>query len=295
MTALLLLAGVASVLTVLFLFGVGTRARTQPTGATAELEAVRVRLLAQLQELDSARADQSMDAAIAADEQARLEYELAQVLRQLDAAPSEVAAPKAAASRRVVIALPVLALPLIAAGLYWLHQRDVVQFAANYIPTDAVAEGGALPPQVMAMVARLEQRLAEQPNDAAGWAQLGRSYGVLNRRDEAIKAYERAYALAPEDPAIISDYAWLLYSGDPRKPAVKSVELYSKLYRREPDNVDAQWVLGLAAFQAGRPQQAIALWEKLLQNLPAGSPAEAGVRQALEQVKAQAKPASPAG
>lgn len=295
MTFLLILAGAASVLTILYLLSAFARPRAAAaTDAQAELQVVRARLLAQLQELDSARADHSMDAAIAADEQARLEYELAQVLRQLDAmpnAPVVVAAP----ARRWLAALPVFALPLIAAALYWLHQREVVQFAANYIPTDTVAQGEALPPQVMAMVARLEQRLAAQPNDAAGWAQLGRSYGVLNRRDEAIKAYERAYALAPEDTAIISDYAWLLYSGDPRKPAVKSVELYSKLYRREPDNVDAQWVLGLAAFQAGRPQQAIALWEKLLQNLPAGSPAEAGVRQALEQVKAQARPPSPAG
>ena len=295
MTILLTLAGAVSALIILYL--VGAFARTQPTpslGADAELQSVRTRLLAQLQELDAARADQSMDPAIAADEQARLEYELAQVLHQLDATPSAVTAAAPRASRFAVAAL-VAALPLVAGGLYWLHQREVVQFAANYIATDAVAQGGEMPPQVMAMVARLEQRLAEQPNDAAGWAQLGRSYGVLNRRDEAIKAYERAYALAPEDSAIISDYAWLIYSGDPRKPALKSVELYSKLYRREPDNVDAQWVLGLAAFQAGRPQQAIALWEKLLQNLPAGSPAEAGVRQALEQVKAQAKPTSPTG
>lgn len=293
MTILLILAGAISVLIVLYLVGAFARAQSAPAvSADAELQAVRARLLAQLQELDGARADQSMDPAIAADEQARLEYELAQVLHQLDAAPAAVTAPAPRASRFAAAAL-VAALPLVAGGFYWLHQREVVQFAASYIPSDAVAQGGAMPPQVMAMVARLEQRLAEQPNDAAGWAQLGRSYGVLNRREEAIKAYERAYALAPEDTAILSDYAWLIYSGDPRKPAVKSVELYSKLYRREPDNVDAQWVLGLAAFQAGRPQQAIALWEKLLQNLPAGSPAEAGVRQALEQVKA--KPVAPAG
>ena len=296
MTLLLILAGAVSVLSIAYLVSAFVRAKPglATANADAELEALRARLLAQLQELDSARADQSMDAAIAADEQARLEYELAQVLRQLDVTPTQTAAPTPRAPR-LAAALLVFALPVIAGALYWLHQREVVQFAANYIPGEAGVAQGEAPPQVMAMVARLEERLQQQPNDAAGWAQLGRSYGVLNRREEALKAYERAYALAPEDTAILSDYAWLIYSGDPRKPALKSVELYSKLYRREPDNVDAQWVLGLAAFQAGRPQQAIALWEKLLQNLPAGSPAEAGVRQALEQVKAQAQPAQPQG
>lgn len=297
MSVLLALAGVASVLSVVYLFAAVARPRAAlaPANAGADLQAVRMRLVAQLRELDSARADESMDAAIAADEQARLEYELAQVLRQLDTAPTAAAEP-APRAPRLLAGVGLFALPMVAAALYWSQQREVVQFAANYAPSAAgVAQGEPLPPQVLAMVARLEQRLKEQPNDAAGWAQLGRSYGVLDRRNEALKAYERAYALAPEDTAIISDYAWLIYSGDPRSPALKSVELYSKLYRREPDNVDAQWVLGLAAFQAGRPQQAIALWEKLLRNIPAGSPAEAGVRQALEQVKAQAKPAQPSG
>lgn len=289
MTLLIVLAAAVSLLSIAYLFRAFARSASAEATASAdaELQAVRTRLLAQLQELDGARADQSMDARIAADEQARLEYDLAQVLRQIETASAQPANVPGRAPRILAAAL-VLSLPFIAGGLYWWHQREVVQFAATYIPgTTGIAQGEPLPPQVMAMVARLEQRLATQPNDAAGWAQLGRSYGVLNRRDEALKAYERAYALAPEDTAVISDYAWLLYSGDPRKPAVKSVELYSKLYRREPDNVDAQWVLGLAAFQAGRPQQAVALWEKLLKNLPADSPAAAGVRQALEQLKAQ--------
>ena len=53
-------------------------------------------------------------------------------------------------------------------------------------------------PDVLAMVAKLEQRMREQPNDLAGWLMLGRSYLALERVDDAIAAYEHARALDAE-------------------------------------------------------------------------------------------------
>src|SRR5580700_10434680 len=44
----------------------------------------------------------------------------------------------------------------------------------------------AMSPDVLAMVAKLEQRMRDQPNDIAGWLMLGRSYVALDRLDDAI-------------------------------------------------------------------------------------------------------------
>jgi cytochrome c-type biogenesis protein CcmH len=54
---------------------------------------------------------------------------------------------------------------------------------------------------------KLAARLAKQPNDPQGWAMLGRSYNVLGRPSDAVKAYEKAIAMLPDDKALLADYA----------------------------------------------------------------------------------------
>src|SRR5271170_3978285 len=53
----------------------------------------------------------------------------------------------------------------------------------------------AVSPQVLAMVAKLEKHMQGEPNDAAGWLLLGRSYLALERVDDAIIAYDHANRL----------------------------------------------------------------------------------------------------
>jgi cytochrome c-type biogenesis protein CcmH len=52
-----------------------------------------------------------------------------------------------------------------------------------------------------AMVARLAARLEQQPDDAEGWARLGRSYMVLGQPAKARQAYAHAVKLKPDDAA----------------------------------------------------------------------------------------------
>jgi cytochrome c-type biogenesis protein CcmH len=52
---------------------------------------------------------------------------------------------------------------------------------------------------ILAMVDKLASRLQSQPDDAEGWARLGRSYMVLNQPDKAKEAYARAVELKPDD------------------------------------------------------------------------------------------------
>jgi cytochrome c-type biogenesis protein CcmH len=266
--------------------------RTVPVVADEQrqqLEVVRDRLVAQLDELDLDRADQGVDAQVAADEQRRLEFELASVLKRLDASVTERQAPVASAPGRVraMAVLLLLVVPLAALGLYFVQNRTMLQTFANLDRNTAVT-AKEMPPMVMEMVKRLETRLAENPNDAQGWAQLGRSYAVLERRDEAKEAYGKAYALAPTDVDIVGEYAWLVYSEDPTQTEGLVVQLYSQLYKLDPKHQDAMWVLGLAAFNKGEFAKATGYWDKLLASLPADTPAREAIRKAIDQAKAHA-------
>jgi cytochrome c-type biogenesis protein CcmH len=233
---------------------------------------LRERLLVQLNELDVEEGDRNIDADVVSDERRRLEAELARTLRELETLNGGKKKKKAKAeSRRAwVIGLVTLGvlLPLFSAGLYALGQRQTLTYLFN---PQASSASGSIPPQALEMVARLEKRLEEQPDDAAGWLRLGRAYGVMGRQEAAEAAYARAYKLMPDDPEVVAEYASFLYNTDPQNTGGPVFILFSKLLKLDPQNQDAMWFLGLAAFQKGDYKQALEYWEPLQKALPAGS------------------------
>lgn len=285
MTALAVIAVFILAASVWFL----ARPVTRPAGAAGseehhELMLQRGRLLTQLNDLDVETADRNMDAAVIGDERRRLEAELAEVLRCLESLASSAPQVMAPASRRArratLIALGIL-LPLGAVGLYAGKQGKTLE------QLSFLGAGGQ--PDPLKMVARLEKRLAEQPDDPAGWARLGRSYAVLERFDDAKRALAKATQLAPEDAAILTEYATLLISENPRAPSRAAVAAFTRLYQLDSKHPGALWVLGLDAYNTGKYKQAVKYWEGLLKELPPESEVEPQVRQAVEQARAKAK------
>lgn len=286
MIVLAILAALVLAVVIVFLAGPLLKGGAAMDARKAQLETVRDRLLAQLQELDTDRAAQSMDPTTAVEEQRRLEFELAQVLRELESMPAPAAAgAQAPRPIRAVAAVGVMAVPLAAAVLYGVHGRQTLDVALNPAAMSAVEQG--VPPIVLQMVGRLEKHLAAQPNDAQGWAQLGRSYDVLGREDEARAALDKAYKLAPNNPNVIAEYAWLLYKRDPTNTQGLVRTLYTALYRIDPHHQDAQWFLGLASYQSHNYGAAMKYWEALAAGLPKGSSAEQGVRKAIAQARTE--------
>src|SRR5262245_47625363 len=68
---------------------------------------------------------------------------------------------------------------------------------------DPAAAQRISPQQIEAMVERLAVRLQQTPEDAEGWALLGRSLFVLGRHEPAARAFARALQLAPEDRELL--------------------------------------------------------------------------------------------
>jgi cytochrome c-type biogenesis protein CcmH len=252
-----------------------------------ELEVVRDRLLAQLNELDSERADHGVDIQVAQDEELRLSAELAEVLKRLEATGVAANAGQDSGSPRrlqmLTIATLAVGITAIGGGLYALHNGAML---GNLAQIAAGGPGaGQVPPMVLEMVARLEKRLAEQPNDPAGWTRLGVSYANLGRIEDAKKAYARAYTQAPDDLEMISEYAWLLYSENPSATDGLVFELYQKLYLAQPQNPDALWFLGYASYQKGDYKKTIKYWDRLLKVLPPDSPTVEHVRNAIAKAR----------
>jgi cytochrome c-type biogenesis protein CcmH len=255
-----------------------------------QLAVVRDRLLTQLNELDVEGADRNLDAAITADERARIEADLARVLRRLDEIQpkSATVAPVPRRAWLTVLVTLLVALPLAGGGVYYLNHRSTLSALNGGIVAMEQGGEGQVPAQVFEMVARLENRLKEDPNDVAGWARLGRAYAVLGRPADARGAYERALKLAPNDLEVLSDYAWTLYNQDPSNTGEPVLSLYTRLIGLDPDHRDALWFLGFAAYQKGDYTQAIKRWERLLKLVPTDDPAAEHLRNVIAKAREHA-------
>ncbi|MFT4047146.1 MAG: c-type cytochrome biogenesis protein CcmI [Solimonas sp.] len=112
------------------------------------------------------------------------------------------------------------------------------------------------------MIAGLEARLRKTPDDAQGWATLGRAYVVTRRYADAATAYARANALSAEQPQA----EWLVAAGTAQGLASAdrdlrpSRPLFERALALDPGNAEALWYGGLAALQAGDMKVAYRHW-----------------------------------
>lgn len=167
------------------------------------------------------------------------------------------------------------AIPIAAVALYFLvgNPKGLSPAAASpQTLADANQQGDMRSRQQMeANVAKLAQRLQQNPNDAEGWAMLGRSYMILERYSDAANAYGRATALNDKDAGAWVDYAEALAMANDRRLAGKPTEALDRALQLDPKNEKALDLAGSAAYQAGNYQKAIDYWQKLLKVLPPGS------------------------
>ena len=126
---------------------------------------------------------------------------------------------------------------------------------------------------INSMVARLEARLIDEPDDVDGWKRLGKAKRVLDNLPGARDAYANAVDEAPDDIEALGGLAEAeMLLGDPAAPLPhQAIALYQRMLALNERQPDALWFLGLAAKQAGRTSEAGALWTKLLDMLPPGS------------------------
>lgn len=223
----------------------------------ANVAAFRTRLL----ELQAEEAAGLLDAAEAAALKAEMEARLL-----ADAESSD--APDAAAPRRYGPALLLSALFLVS-GAVWYQQagswRIAEQVAAG--PTE-VPEGA--PPDIAAMVGKLEARLQAEPGDPEGWAMLGRSYFVMERYADSAAAYGKANELTgSSNPNLLTNEGEALTLARDRDLLGRPQQLFEAALKLAPDDGKTLWYAGLASAQAKDYPVAQARFEKLLaQELP---------------------------
>lgn len=150
--------------------------------------------------------------------------------------------------------------------------------AENAAPTE-------LPP-VSDVIARLEQRLAETPDDAEGWRMLGWSYFQTGRYAEAATAFKRATTLDPDNAETHSmlGEALVLASGDGGGLPADARAAFDRALALDPKDPRARYFRAVALDLEGKHAEAIDAWFALLADTPADAPYAADVRQVIADV-----------
>jgi cytochrome c-type biogenesis protein CcmH/NrfG len=183
----------------------------------------------------------------------------------------------------------VTVLVLGTAGLYllvgepraWDDRGDVLSEA----PPPSTADGGMTQAQIEGMVARLAQRLQNQPDDAAGWRMLAKSYETLGRFPQAVEAYKHLLALQQPDPDLLTDYAVTLGMSLNQTLVGEPEAVIRQALQINPNHVQALALSGSADFEKRDYAQAMAQWRHLLSLVPP----DADIRASIERNIAKAQ------
>ncbi|AVX88299.1 MULTISPECIES: c-type cytochrome biogenesis protein CcmI [Pseudomonas] len=226
-------------------------------------------------ELQAQQAEGVLDAA-------QMDSGRAEAARELLADTEGVAAPRVSKLGKPLPLLAAVLVPVLGLGLY-LHfgAADKVELTREF----------AQAPQSMEeMTRRLERAVAAQPDSAEGLYFLGRTYMAQDRPADAAKMFERAANLAGRQPELLGQWAQAQYFADGKKWSDKLQALTDEALKADPKEVTSLGLLGIAAFEGERYQQAIDYWNRLLAQLPEDDKSrealQGGINRATERLEA---------
>ena len=111
-----------------------------------------------------------------------------------------------------------------------------------------------------------------------------------NRPADAARVFERAANLAGRQPELLGQWAQAQYFADDKKWSDKIQALTDEALKADPKEVTSLGLLGIAAFEDQRFEQAIGYWQRLMTELPEGDASraalEGGIAKAREQLQA---------
>ncbi len=138
---------------------------------------------------------------------------------------------------------------------------------------------------IASMVARVESRVKENPQDLKGWKSLGKSYSVLKRYTDSANAYAKAVALDSSDVSLLIDYSNAAIKTKQADQLDTARSAFAQLLDKTPENANVLFLSGSLARADGDMEEAKKFWNKLLPLLAEGSAAYISVKNNLKSLQ----------
>ena len=154
--------------------------------------------------------------------------------------------------------------PILSVGLYLkLGEYRVIE---NPVLAEASITTQVSDPNMSidAMIARVKQRLRDNPEDAEGWFILGRTLLSMQQYDEAVTAFQRTYDLVGDEPGVMFTLADALALQNKGSMAGEPEQLVKSALEIAPQDPTGLWLAGLAAEQRKAYKAAHRYWRDML-------------------------------
>jgi cytochrome c-type biogenesis protein CcmH len=231
-----------------------------------EIEADRARGLLGAAEAEAARVEISRRLLACADSEPR----------RPERHPTPGAAKTALAATTAGVPLAALALYL-AVGSPGLPGRPHAPRASLELENASVAR----------LVARVEARLRERPEDGKGWDVIAPVYLAQQRYQDAAQAFANAIRLLGESTKRLSGFAEATVLANNGIVTEDARLAYEKILRLDPGRIEPRFWLALAKEQDGDVARAAQEYQSLLAEAPAQAPWRGAVEERLKAVRAR--------
>ena len=184
-------------------------------------------------------------------------------------------------ARRAVGTAAVLAVPLIAWGIY-------IGLGSPELPSQPLAERLAQNPAegtVEELVARAEAHLAANPEDGRGWDVLAPIYLRLGRAGDAVTAYRNAITIKGATPERESGLGEAIAAAAGGMVSSDAQAAFERAHALDGNNPKARFYLATAMVQEGRLSDAAGAWRRMLAVLPADSPCRTPTEEAIAEAE----------
>ena len=195
---------------------------------------------------------------------------------------ANVVAPPAPAGlyRRATVAAAVILLPLGAGATYFsLGSPNLVPVSMN-----AATDGQSLPGGIEKTVVEVETYLESNPRNGKGWELLAPVYLRLGRFDDAVRARRNALEIFGPDAARLGDLGEAMVMASNGVVTAEAKSLFERANAADPEDVMAQYYLGLSAKQEGRRDEAEKRWSALVSGAREGAEWLPLVKNALARI-----------
>lgn len=261
-------------------------------GPVLRWEAERGRLLGQIRDNDLALAEGRIDPALHQATAQRLGAEAEAAVAALRGARAELAGdgmqPRAV-PHPVTLAAVLAAVAGLALGTARVARWQDIDLtgtphADGRVPLPVLPMDADGTPDIGAMVAGLETRVAAGGASADEIKMLLRSYDTLGRIEDAREVLRAALARFPDDPDFQIGFLRAVIAAPAEGDMARALPVAEALIATLPDLLEARWYRSLILARTGQPEAARRELMWLTPRLPPGSPAGQAVAELLAEL-----------
>ena len=183
-------------------------------------------------------------------------------------------APPARGGRPAPVAAAIVAMVLAggSASVYWRLGAPALPDSPFVSQAQAADPLGADHGDARQAADRLREKLAADPSNADGWLLYARTLGSTGQWDQAIGAYRKLISMGHTGAEVQSGLGEMLVMQAQGTVTPAAHDAFVAALKDDPKNDVAQYYMAIAAGQAGLPERAIYLFQKLLASIPQDSP-----------------------